>query len=137
MADFLTRMVVRLKSQKDVTDIVQQKIFPVYTAQETDWPYIVYSLTDDIPVNTAGGTTETSAARIKIDMVAKGTPGGYGQLRTLAAAVTAALSGWVDDTSSVWHLESTTDEPGGLLHGQDVLEFHRVSQDYTLWHNQQ
>jgi hypothetical protein len=136
MADPLTRLVARLKATTAVTALVGSKISPVFSAQETDWPYIVYQLTSDTPLNCSDGTTGTKSARIQVDLVAKGTPGGYAQVRALAAAVEAVVNGWKDDTGAIWHLdEGTRDNPGALLHGQDVIEFHRATQDYLVWYS--
>jgi hypothetical protein len=131
VANAIANMVAALKASIGVTTIVGTKVYPNFVPQAQEFPYIVYTASI-APCNSASGPTGDKQLIVHLEMVSKGTPSGYAQCRAMQAAVEIALTGISD--GSKWQPQEANDEPGSLLHGQDVLEFQRISQDYTVWY---
>ena len=124
-----TRLVAKLKATAAVTALVSTRIYPMLRPQGTALPAIVYGVTSNTPTNTAGGSSTTREMRITIDCLA----GTYAGAWALANAVRDTLSGWVDSSGDVWHLDSENDGPGDLGPGQEEYVGYSVSQDYLVW----
>jgi len=124
-----TRLVAKLKATTAVTAIVSTRIYPVLRPAGTALPAVVYQVLSNNPVNTAGGSTTTREMRLTVDCIA----GTYAGAWALANVVRDALSGWVDDSGDVWHLDSETDSPGDLGPGQEEQVTYGVNQDYLVW----
>jgi hypothetical protein len=44
------------------------------------------------------------------------------------------ISGWVDASSNVWHLDDSQDDTIDLAEGENILTAYVVRQDYSLWY---
>jgi len=122
-------LVAKLKATAGVTAIVAARIYPMFAPQGAALPFLIYETTMDQPVNHAGGTTGTRQIQIALTCFAST----YTGAKALAAAVEAALSGWIDANGCVWLLESAHDEAGDMMQGRDVPEYFAVVQEYSVW----
>lgn len=125
-----TRLVAKLKATTAVTDLVAARIWPGFRPEGSALPAIVYEMTTDSPVNYAGGTTGTAEMNLVVSSIATT----YAGAKALGAAVATAMSGFVDTSSCVWHLDNQSDDFGAVKSGQDVLEYYAVVQNYSVWH---
>jgi len=134
--DIHERMVARLKATGAVTTIVgagtAARIRPLRRNQGGALPAIVYNQVGGHRENITAGTSDTGSSRFRVHAIASTYDGAH----TLAEAVEASLSGWVDEPSSgVWHLiMGPQDGPDETLPGQDAAEF-SVVQDFLVWHS--
>jgi len=122
-------LAAKLKDTAGVTALVSTRIYPMYRPG-TVLPAIVYEVSQDIPSNYAGGTTDTSQMFLAVDCIAST----YAGARALSAVVESTLSGWTDSDGRVWHLTSTSDDVGDPMTGQSVPEYFAVTHTYTVWH---
>ena len=132
MSHPLTRMVAALKADDAVKAIIGTKLYPLLVPQSVVVPYIVYTFTD-ISTNAGDGPTGTRQGIVHFVFVATGSPSGYGQLRSLATAVEAALAG-ADSAGCIWQPQEAVDTPGPLAAGEDILDVQTIEQDYMVWY---
>lgn len=114
----------RLTGDAGVTDLVGQRVYPLRLPQEPTYPAIMYQRVSTNEAHThdqAGGLAES---RVQFDCLAVT----YSQAQALAAAVRAALNGWVDDGNGILAclLENQID-----LY-EDTTESYRVVLDFML-----
>ncbi len=134
-----TRLVAKLKSMTAVTDIVGQHIYPIKIRQGVSLPYITFQQISDPPVNASKGATPTSAMRMQVNCFEDT----YDKAHTLAAAVRGdeavvsptGISGWIDGSGEVWHLDNELDSADDVRDGQDDFHAYAVIQDYLVWHS--
>lgn len=127
-----TRLVAKLKATSGVTSLVSTRIYPMLRPAGSILPAIAYQVTSNNHVNSAGGTTTTREMRITVDCIA----GTYAGAWALADAVRTALSGWVDSSSCVWHLDDESDGAEVLGPGQEENTSYTVTQDYLVWYDE-
>jgi len=72
-----------LSNEAGVTDIVGTKIYPVVAPQQTETPFIVYSVVSSIPTNTKDRISEIDTMRVQVDC--------YEKTYTLAEALSSAV----------------------------------------------
>jgi len=125
-----TRLYAKLAGTTAVTELVGSRIWPVRRHSDT-LPAITYQRVGTTPVNCSLGTVATEFCRVQVDCW----DDDYGDVKTLAAAVRAALSGFSDDSDtpdiSMCHLTGEFDLPEPPEPGQN-MQIHRVSQEYYL-----
>jgi len=129
--------VARVKAIAGVAALIAGRVYPVVPPEGVTLPCVTYEASDN-PVNSARGATGTHETRITATLMAST----YTDVKTLAAALVGdesetqtptGLSGWSDADGNVWHLDNQRDEPGGIIAGQDVREYHGVVQEYVVW----
>jgi len=121
--------VAQVLASTGVTDLIGTDIYPVGFPEGGTLPAVIYTMASDNPVNHASGTTTTHETRIEAHLMATT----YSGAKALATAMESALSGWADASGHIWHLDSTMDDPGEVKIGQDIREYHGVTQNYLVW----
>jgi hypothetical protein len=127
--------VARVKAITEVSALIGWRVYPVSAPEGVTFPCITYE-SNDTPINSAGGATGTHETHITALLMASTYPG----VKALAIAMKgdedgtpSGLSGWIDSSGNVWHLDSQRDDPGEMAVGQDIREYHGVTQEYTVW----
>ena len=129
-----TQIQTQLEATSDLTDAVSTRIYRYQRPRESALPAVTFQQINSEIVNHSLGATETQWAQFQVDCWADD----MDTARTVADAVTTALSGWsnTDGTPSIsmCHQQSDMDltEPPG--HGDDVM-LSRISQDYRISHH--
>ncbi|MFA5234973.1 MAG: DUF3168 domain-containing protein [Sulfurimonas sp.] len=129
--------VARVNAITAVSALIGGRVYPIQPPEGVTLPCVVYELSGDNPINSAGGATGTHETHIAAHLLAST----YANVKALAAAMLgdesttspSGLSGWADTSGNIWHLDSQRDAPGELITGQDVREYQGVDQEYTVW----
>jgi len=127
--------VARVKTITSVAALVDDRVYPVMPPEGVTLPCIVYE-SNDTAVNSAGGATGTHETRITAYLMAST----YAGVKALASAMVGdesasptGLSGWSDSSGNIWHLDTQRDEPGEIISGQDIREYHGITQEFVVW----
>lgn len=128
-------LVAKLLLITAVTDLVGARIWPLYRESLT-LPAVTYEVTGDAPLNHSTGTTKTSMIRLSVICWATT----YSGAKTLAAAVRGdesetaptGISGWSDANSSIWHLDSASEDVDDVPSGQAGPTEYLVTLDFVL-----
>lgn len=116
------RLVARLTSDAGVSAIVATRVRPVKLHRTDPYPAIVYRVTNDAPLNGAGGEdlSGTETASVSIECLARS----YADAKGLAKTVRTCLSGWRDLAGSppvsMAHLDPEADQDVDLEPSQDA-----------------
>ena len=131
----------RLAAITAVTDLVGSRIYRHRRPQGSALPAISFGRVSTQPVNHAGGTTDTTEARIQIDCWSDD----QSECRDLADAVRGdstanGLNGWTrtgggDPVISMVHLVTDIDLHENPTGGQDAIIW-RINQDYLIWYTE-
>ena len=124
---------VQLEATTALTDVVDTRIYRYRRPRADALPAVVFQRQESEIVNHNLGATVTGWFRIMVDSYADD----MDTARTVADAVTTALSGWSNTggspSLSMCHQVSDVDLTDPPDHGDDVL-LHRISQDYMISH---
>lgn len=125
MATVMEQVRAELIAASAVTDLVGQKVSPNKAPQGTEPPFLVLSVPDDVPSNSADGmvATRLRTARVQVDAYART----YLEAQAVAAAV-AEVVGNLDEPSPEL---SAYEEARRDLY-DDEAELHRVSMDFMV-----
>lgn len=111
-----------LSGTTEITDVVQDRIYPTVLRQNTIYPAITYTRISGGQVNSLTGYSNLESPRIQIDVWGDN----YSDVKSLAAAVHTAMGA---ATTFGALLESDQD-----LYEDDV-KIHRVCMDFIVWNN--
>jgi hypothetical protein len=119
-------LVARLQASPGVTALVGSRIYPMQTPQLAVMPSITYQRISTVRIQGLRGSTGLADPRIQVDCWADT----YPSAKAVATEVRKSLDGWDDGDVS------------GLILGElDLLvtdgRRHRVSQDYSVWVNEE
>lgn len=133
MADDIgTLIAARLMGWADLAALVGDRISPTRLAQGEALPAVVWSFFGGGPINASTGPTGTVNREVRVVSIAET----YAEVKQVAAAVEAALSGWSDETAtpslSPVLLVAERDEDELLPDGGDQ-PVQLVVQDYSMW----
>ena len=124
----------QLAATSALTDEVGTRIYRHVRPRATDLPAVVFQRIDTEIINHSTGATATHWTRIQVDAFAAD----MDDARTVADAVTTALSGWSNTggTPSISMCHQQSDfEIGEEPDGADEAMVYRITQDYRLSHN--
>lgn len=123
----------QLAATSAVTDAVSTRIYRYQRPRDSALPAVTFQRIDAEIVNHTTGATVTRWARFMVDAWAAD----MDTVRTVADAVTTALSGWSNTggspSISMCHQQSDVDMTEPPEHGDDVMTY-RISQDYRISH---
>lgn len=129
-----TQIQARLAAVSALTDEVGTRIYRYHRSRGSALPAVTFQRIETEIVNHSKGATETHWTRIMVDSWAED----MDTVRTVADAVTSALSGWSNTggtpSISMCHQQSDVDLTEEPEHGDDAMLF-RVSQDYRISHH--
>lgn len=115
-----TTLVATLEAITAITDLVDDRIYPIEAEQNKTLPYIVYELVSSVPVEAPDVTHETNES--EIDIACHGAS--YAQAKLLAQLV---RSGLIDDLDASV-IENSQDQRDQETRSNCVI------QTYRLWH---
>ena len=128
-----SQIYTQLAATAALTDEVSTRIYRYQRPRGGGLPAVEFRRIDSEIVNHATGATATEWCRIQVDCFAMD----MDTARTVADAVTTALSGWSNSggspSISMCHQQSDMDLSEEPAHGDDAMLF-RISQDYRLSH---
>jgi len=107
------------------------RVYRGWRPQRAILPCVTFLRIDTVPVNGAAGASDTSRARVQVDVWAEN----QGTARTIADAVKSGLDGWTRTSSpeiSPVLLISDNDFTEESEPGSGQREY-RISQDYSIW----
>lgn len=111
-----------LRANSAVVALVGDRIYPLVRPQGSALPAIVFTVVDDLPVNSLGGATSGLVdALVQFDCYAKT----YVSAHAVAKAVSDMLSKRVADPAAVRQAKRDGYE--------DETELYRVSMDFSMW----
>jgi hypothetical protein len=124
----------QLAATSAVTDAVSTRIYRYQRPRGGTLPAVTFQRIDSEIINHSTGATDTQWARFQADCWADD----MDTARTVADAVTTALSGWSNTggtpSISMCHQQSDMDLTEPPEHGDDVM-LYRISQDYRISHH--